>query len=837
MSPRQGLVPTFGGLSAQRIPDNPDTNLETNRLLLQFSASSYRSASSRSNSERGSLVPRSGVQISSSPQPLTLPPPSSSHQLQPASSSRAQVPLQLVSPSPILSSPQLVSAPRSSRGDSRQRTLRESVAITNASKSVETMNPISHPDRRPGSTTSSRSISPVEQSSIRRSGRARAQPVNYYTRIHIGSEEPETHQEAPTVVSPKMSPQEPIGAPPRRNLRNFLWGRELGGTRVDPEMMSDLKPWKSWKGASGDILSLAWSPDGTRFAAGAAARTDEYNRGNNFILGDVPSSRLKEIPDHHIPRPNALPVDDPNLYMSVTDMQWVGNRLYTSSLDKTVKIWDAKYANNISCMQTLEHESQVDVTAVSTFDSSIVATGTTSIMVWDTRDLENPTSTTLHLDRDTRYRPNVKFQSTALAWGHTPFTKEFLAGGMSDQEPGDEPNYKGHLGLWRAREASFETIKVSTNSQNINDLTWHSLLPQFATASPEDPHNARIKGIGTATKSIVRVFNLDCDLNKRVTSIMEFSCPAYDTNQVTFCPTDGRYITASCTDGATYVWDNRKGDRILHELRHGDPINPIPHDRSREMADVGVRVALWGSAGQFYTGASDGVLKRWDISRSTEDALLQNMATFDDEIMNASFSQDQSHLLVGDSGGAVHVLSSGPCADPDITEFKFEYARDPSAPNEGNEPGMSGFGTGGDISQPQSTYPSFNSTPSRSEKKRRREANRRRKAELFEREQAEVNGVNGVNGEEAAVNEVNGVHEEPAEKVQAERREKRRRKKRRLLKMQPIISNTESIDLTLDSDSEDSRPRLDLQELMWALEEDYWWPDSGSIDPNFPKDM
>jgi WD40 repeat protein len=409
----------------------------------------------------------------------------------------------------------------------------------------------------------------------------------------------------------------------------------------------------------------------------------QYNKANNLLLGDLQCNRLKEIPDHWIPRPTSSTVDDPRLFMSVNNMQWIGNRLYTASFDKTVKIWDVESLRNVSCIHTLQHESRVAVMSVSKFNPNILATGTESILVWDTRDPENSTSTLLPIDRDARYKPSFEFSSTALAWGHTPSTKEFLAGGLA--EPGEDLIYKGHLGLWRARESAFQTIRIASNSQNVFDIKWHSSLPIFATASPEDPHSARIKGIGITTKSIVRVFSINCDLQKRVSSIMEFSCPALDVNEVSFCPMDsnGTYVTASCTNGKTYVWDNRKGDRILHELHHRAPLNPIDHQRSRETADVGVRVALWGSSmDQFYTGASDGVLKRWDIRRSTEDVLVEDVASFDEEIMCAAFTEDQSHLLVGGSGGGVHVLSSGPCSDPNITTFEFEHAPEPEKPSD-----------------------------------------------------------------------------------------------------------------------------------------------------------
>ncbi|KAJ5836126.1 hypothetical protein N7447_002152 [Penicillium robsamsonii] len=711
----QSIIPAFPGLSAESIPEDPDIQRETLRLLVQYSGVSSLAEKPSTPATSGHAArdawqtPRTEVQpIGASPYQISprltrsssgshVTRLSSSHSVAPSSDSpirvsprnpsRASSRASSRAPS-RLSSPPAVSV-SSSHGISpshreRQRTLRESVAISNASRNDEIVTPIlkqhfAYPPETMSSATrspqSSRSISPTaEQNLIRRSSRNRVKPTNYYANpwvsVCLDAEEPGTTVEA--IPDPVASfPQEPRRVLPRcANVQKLLYSRELGGgnnRRIVTDVVSDLRPWKSWQGASGDLLVLAWSPDGTQFAAGAAAKSDEhnmqYNQANNLLLGDLQCNRLKEIPDHWIPRPISSPVDDPRLFMSVNNMQWIGNRLYTASFDKTVKIWDVESLPNVSCTHTLQHESRVAVMSVSKFDPNILATGTESILVWDTRDPENLTSTLLPIDRDARYKPNFEFSSTALAWGHTPSTKEFLAGGLA--EPGEDPIYKGHLGLWRARESAFETIRIASNSQNVFDIKWHSSLPIFTTASPEDPHNARIKGIGITTKSIVRVFSLNCDLQKRVPSVMEFSCPALDVNEVSFCPLDssGTYITASCTDGKTYVWDNRKGDRILHELQHTAPINPIDHQRSREMADVGVRVALWGSSmDQFYTGASDGVLKRWDIRRSPVDVLVENVASFDEEIMCAAFNEDQSHLLVG--------------------AFDFERAPEPEKPSD-----------------------------------------------------------------------------------------------------------------------------------------------------------
>ncbi|KAJ5350477.1 hypothetical protein N7541_008204 [Penicillium brevicompactum] len=829
----QGMPPVFG-LSAQSIPENPDTVEQTRRLLQQFSATPFITAKyeTRRETPRSELPQSSRQAQQSSPRRFTRSPAEPPSHPQPSSARRSVPSSPIISPSASPSPSLRTSRTRSplpppppTRGSRQQRPLRERVTITNANKSDEVTARISRSGS--GSSTPPRSTSPVENTIIRRSHRSRAQPTNYYARSFIDFEEPEVNtpevntQEAPTLVSPpELRPQEPNHFKPRKPLQHFLRTRELGGRPINLDMISDLRPWKSWKGASGDMFVVIWSPDGTRFAAGAGALSDEYNEARNFVLGNVQTSRLKEIPDHRIPQPNASNIRDPWLYTSVTDMQWARDRLYTASYDKTVKVWDTTSSNNISCLGTLAHESKVELTAVPKFDSRIVATGSDVcsevVRVWDTRDIENPTSTALSIDR-----PNVRLKAGALAWGTAPASQDILAAGMS--QTGDDQNFKGYLGLWRACENRFEAIKASKNSQAVHDLTWHSSLPQFVTASPLNSHDARLKGVGTATKSLVSVFHVDMG-DMRGKSIMEYTCPADDVNQVHFCPSDDRYVSASCTNGTTYVWDIRKGDKILHELRHGDPINPYDHDSTREKEDAGVKVAVWGlSTDQFYTGASDGVLKRWDIRRSSEDTLLQNVATFDHGLFSASFSPDKSHLLIGDSGGGVHILSSGPCADPENRDFIVDYAPEfPTAEPQDNTLEM-------DLAPEERSNSFSGPPPTRVDHKRKREGKteEKQRVKLEVGDDTETDSGTRTNEQSLATNQKSGLKSSHAKDSPAEKKSRRSKKKR---KLQPIIRNTEAVDLTLDSDSDTQS--FDMEQLREKLEEDYWLPDSGSIDPN-----
>jgi hypothetical protein len=310
--------------------------------------------------------------------------------------------------------------------------------------------------------------------------------------------------------------------------------------------------------------------------------------------------------------------------------------------------------------------------AASKYSPRLLATGTKSgFRLWDL----GPFVSYQNLPISRSGQKNVELSPTNLIWGNTPVTKNLVVGGMvqrtDDVEDIHVARY-GHLAMWKLEESSVTTttIKLSPDSQNIFDIKWHPSMPIFATASSMRDH----KSYDPRSQSLVNLYAYVPSATKAIHTF-SFGCPAVDINETTFSPFGSYHVTASCTDGITYVWDIRNQREILHELRHGQPDYPINHEIRREYADVGVSAALWGtSIDQFYTGASDGFIKQWDIRRATEDALVSNVAEFNDGITRAVFSPDNAHLLVGDTAGGVHVLSSGPCADPEPRLFNFEYA-------------------------------------------------------------------------------------------------------------------------------------------------------------------
>ncbi|KAI1973228.1 hypothetical protein LOZ51_001300 [Ophidiomyces ophidiicola] len=473
------------------------------------------------------------------------------------------------------------------------------------------------------------------------------------------------------------------------NLQALLRSRELGysvhrnRTRIS-RRLEDLKKWekwKSWTGASSDVLVLAWSPDSTRFAAAAAAQTDEhsmrYNRNNNLLLGNLCSSKLKELPDHCIDRPipesgpnsyETYVMVDPKLYMTVNSLHWTncGNRLYSASFDKTVKLWDVTSHNNATCINTFSHPERVRELAVSPFDSQLVATGCDgpNFFLWRADDNSGFSPIRLDFQREKR----VKMTPSALQWSAY---SRILAGGLTGEDDSDhDPSKHGHLTLWRVDEASTTPLKVLPNSQNIFDLAWHPTLPMLATGNTLV--SSRGIGIGRDARSAVRIYD---PLRIRFPT-QSYESPALDINKVTFCPSNDTYITASCTDGATYVWDSRNPSQILHKMKHGEPIHRdrFP-DLTREQSDFGVSFALWEKGFEFYTGATDGVLKRWDVRRGTEDVLQENVASFNQELMCASISPDHANMVLGDAAGGIHVISTAPWGHSEENFSTFELER------------------------------------------------------------------------------------------------------------------------------------------------------------------
>ncbi|EZF32650.1 hypothetical protein H109_03341 [Trichophyton interdigitale MR816] len=488
------------------------------------------------------------------------------------------------------------------------------------------------------------------------------------------------------VYSSLAQPQTPLASSDNRLPSALMRSRQLGleNHRGRGPVNASLRTlqsrkwelWKTWKGASHDVLVLSWSPDGTQFIAGTSTHCEEnnmqYNRNNNLLLGDLIMDSIRELPDHRIPRPlisgeeftnqasyNNL---DPDLYMTISAVQWSKRYLYTASYDKTVKVWSTQ--PEVGCIQQLYHPEKLDVMAVSDCQYGLVGTGcqdTNPVRIWS--PMSNGTHTCVELEKYPGYVPS------SLAWGANPSCSEFLAAGMSRKlvRLNLAASKYGSIVLWHVEAPEVRKFAEWEMSLHISDIKWHRNQPLFI-AGCSTPQKLATSNL-TDTRSTVYLYD---PLRTRYEA-SSFQCPALDINEITFCPSNDNYVTASCTDNMTYVYDRRNPSSVLHKLGHGKPIHQLDTSVAQEEDDTGVCLATW-SGSTFFTGGSDGVVKTWDIRRSADDLIFEDIATFNHGVMSGALSPDHTNLLIGDSGGSVHILSTAPFSRENGLDLAYRAA-------------------------------------------------------------------------------------------------------------------------------------------------------------------
>lgn len=512
---------------------------------------------------------------------------------------------------------------------------------------------------------------------------------------------------------------------------SLLRWREIGGgsldrirvhegqitRRLQSLLLQDIRPWRQWGHASKDVLTAVWSPDGRNFAIGASADMDhsniQYNERRNLLYGDIETNQLFELENHRIDRPRPEDVNggdnsrqdmynmmDPYLYATVTGICFDRdqNYMYTSSYDKTVKLWDTT-PSKPSCLQSLQHDQHVQLLDISA-DATYLATGqdsrSSSIRLYQ---LSNGRAD-LCCELESERARQLKLTPTCLKFGPSKHSSHFLLAGFGEfrNELGHQDR-QGELSLWDVRTNPSARLKLKAASRNVLDIVWHPKYVYFAAALATDIGNVQANRRGT--KSYIRTWSPTDGPHR----IYEFDCPALDVNELRFHPHRDNFISASCTDGATYLWDARRTEDPLIRLQHGEPIdeldqqliNVLGYNRAREESDTGVKLVTWGRDGKYlYTGSSDGIIKQWNPWVSVEDAHVRDLASYDSHVMTGAFSPDYSHLLVGTAKGSVHILSSAPLTgnlkhdgehdevSSDIEEMEFMPAERPGEDDEPN---------------------------------------------------------------------------------------------------------------------------------------------------------
>lgn len=298
-------------------------------------------------------------------------------------------------------------------------------------------------------------------------------------------------------------------------LRQRTYGLHHGVSMTQRQLRSviidNLTPQRSWKGASGDIVSVAWNPNSQTYAVGATATSNpedlQYNRSNNLLYGNVNRNTLHELSDHRIdrPRPDTIVVGpnsseavyeacDPNVYKTVSAIQFSpqGSQLFTASHDSTVKIWDIKNDGLPCCLETLHHEANVDNLEVSLRLPKTFATGThttdQSIRVYTEATLQAPYQYVNYGSSRAQAKPQHGVYPECLRWGTTSMTEHLLLAGFArwGELPNNDPGQDGELCIWDI--STGQRMKKVPSSQSVFTAAFHPFLDAFATGGA--PGNA-----------------------------------------------------------------------------------------------------------------------------------------------------------------------------------------------------------------------------------------------------------------------------------------------------------------------------------------------------------
>ncbi|KAH7089549.1 Rik1-associated factor 1 [Paraphoma chrysanthemicola] len=455
------------------------------------------------------------------------------------------------------------------------------------------------------------------------------------------------------------------------------------------KLTDTLGPLCSWTGASSDIHTVAWSPGGESFAAGAVAVTDvdsmQYNRRNNLLFGDLRRTSIHELAEHTVPRPrtetganstHAMFVSqDPKLYTTVTSVGFSpsGKVMYSAGYDESICVWHMEADGLQPALGAkLRHKAEVEMMIVNRrFDGMLATaaktTGGNAIKLL-TIDEDDPANFTKHSFRSEKAASRADLRILPQAVQFEPRFGELLLAGFGANARADSGfDLTGDLCLWDIETQT--SIPIYGSNRNVFDVTFNPnrrTMPLFAAGCVANGN------VNRGTRSVIRLY--DEKAADRYTCASEIECKALDINDVVWCPEDEQLIAAGCTDGRVYVWDMRRPDHPLRTLAHGPSLMPLQDGIHHERTDTGIRFLSWGDTStRLYSGSSDGVVKVWDVTRSEEETFVKDLITLDSGIMAGAFTSDHSRLLLGEVNGSVNVLDVGrdDCTLKDAEKLRY----------------------------------------------------------------------------------------------------------------------------------------------------------------------
>jgi len=358
------------------------------------------------------------------------------------------------------------------------------------------------------------------------------------------------------------------------------------------------------------VLSVSWSPDGTRLATGS-------EDGTAKLWGAASGRELLTFKD---PTGPAMSADIWSFWSpsAVWSVAWSpdGKFLATGSYDGTVKVWDA--AGRRKPLLAGRHASGVHSVSWSP-DGTRLATGSwdSTARVWDATarqellTLKGQTS----LVGSVSWSPDGKWLATGSDYG-TAMVWDAASGR-------EQLTLRGH---------TVPVISLHWSPGLVSPVAWSPDGKQLATGNED----------GTA-----KVWNAAGGRE-----LLTLSRHTAWVRSVSWSP-DGTQLATGSADGTAKLWDAAGGREPLTLKRPATGVASVSWSPSGVWSTSGIYSVSWSPDGKFLaTGSNDGTVKVWDAAGGREPLTVGRHAN---AVLSVSWSPDGTRLAAGIVDGTAKV--------------------------------------------------------------------------------------------------------------------------------------------------------------------------------------
>ncbi|KAK0719663.1 hypothetical protein B0H67DRAFT_642995 [Lasiosphaeris hirsuta] len=408
------------------------------------------------------------------------------------------------------------------------------------------------------------------------------------------------------------------------------------------------------EGHSYGVASVAFSPDGSRIASGSDDETiriwdarsgkevqklEGHSYGVASVAFSPDGSRIASGSDDKTIRiwdarsgKEVQKLEGHSNRVTSVAFSPDGSRIASGSDDETIRIWDARSGKEV---QKLEGHSYGVASVAFSPDGSRIASGSDdkTIRIWDARSGKEVQKLEGHSNRVT----SVAFSpdGSRIASGSYDETIRIW-----DARSGKEvQKLEGHSGWVRSVAFSPDGSRIASGSDDRTIRIWDARSGK--EVQKLEGHSNRVTSVAFSPDGS-RIASGSYDETIRIwdarsgKEVQKLEGHSYGVISVAFSP-DGSRIASGSYDGTIRIWDARSGKEVQKLEGH-----------SREVASV----AFSPDGSRIASGSYDGTIRIWDARSGKE---VQKLEGHSREVASVAFSPDGSRIASGSDDETIRI--------------------------------------------------------------------------------------------------------------------------------------------------------------------------------------